>query len=119
MAASSHPLDKTLFERIIDREIPADIVHEDEQCIAFRDIDPQAPLHVLVVPRRPIVSLAQAAVDDAPLLGHLLVVAGNVAKAAGYDAFRTVINTGEAAGQAVFHLHVHVLAGRDLTWPPG
>ena len=109
----------TLFERIIAGEIPADFVHQDETCVAFRDIEPQAPFHVLVVPRKPIVSLAEASADDAATLGHLLVVAGEVAKAAGHEAFRTVVNSGEAAGQSVFHLHVHVLAGRPMTWPPG
>ena len=109
----------TLFQRIIDRQIPADIVHEDERCLAFRDIEPAAPLHVLVVPKKPIASLAAASTDDALLLGHLLVVAADVARREGHEAFRTVLNTGEAAGQTVFHLHVHVLAGREMSWPPG
>ena len=107
----------TLFSRIIAGELPADIVHRDERCIAFKDVRPQAPLHVLVVPITPIASLADAGGD---LLGHLLMVASRVAADAGYaDGFRVVINNGAAAGQTVFHLHVHVLAGRPLSWPPG
>ncbi len=108
----------TLFSRIIAGELPADIVHRDERCIAFRDVNPQAPLHVLVVPITPVASLADA--EDCELLGHLLRVASRVAADAGYaDSFRVVINNGAAAGQTVFHLHVHVLAGRPLSWPPG
>lgn len=111
---------KTIFEQIIDREIPADIVHEDDRCIAFNDINPQAPVHILVVPRKPIPKLADAQDDDAELLGHLLRTASRVASDQGYgDAFRLVINNGEAVGQSVFHVHVHVLAGRALSWPPG
>lgn len=111
---------KTIFEQIIDREIPADIVHEDDRCVAFNDINPQAPVHILVVPRKPIPKLADARDDDAELLGHLLRTASRVASDRGYgDAFRLVINNGEAVGQSVFHVHVHVLAGRALSWPPG
>jgi len=112
--------EKTLFTRIIDREIPADIVYEDEHCIAFRDINPQAPFHALVVPRQPIAKLADAAADDAELLGRLLLAAAEVARRHGYgDAFRLAVNNGAAVGQTVFHLHVHVLAGRGFSWPPG
>jgi histidine triad (HIT) family protein len=112
--------DKTLFERIIAREIPATIVYEDPQCLAFKDINPQAPLHVLVVPKQPIPKVSDALDADAPLLGHLLLVAARVARDAGYgDAFRLAVNNGAGAGQTVFHVHVHVLAGRPLTWPPG
>ena len=111
--------EKTLFEKIIDREIPAEIVHEDEQCIAFKDINPQAPLHVLVVPRKVIMELGKMEAADEALVGHLMKVAGEVAKTAGHSDFRAVFNSGAKAGQEVFHLHLHVLAGRDFTWPPG
>lgn len=113
-------MSKTLFEKIIAREIPGDIVYEDELCVAFRDINPAAPLHLLLVPRQPIPMLSQAEDDDAPVLGHLLRVAPKLAADAGYaEAFRLVINNGEAAGQTVFHLHLHILGGRSLHWPPG
>lgn len=109
-----------VFARILRGEIPAAVLHEDEHCVAFRDVAPQAPLHVLVVPKRPLCRLADAGAADAPLLGHLLVVAADVAQKQGFgDAFRLVVNNGAAAGQSVFHLHVHVLAGRPLHWPPG
>lgn len=114
------PDEKTIFQRIIDREIPADIVFEDDDCLAFRDINPQAPVHVLVIPKRPIVSLAEIEATDAPLMGHLLVVATQVAKQEGLeDGFRTVVNTGPDGGQEVPHLHIHLLGKRRLTWPPG
>jgi histidine triad (HIT) family protein len=108
-----------VFARILRREIPATLLHEDEHCIAFRDIAPQAPFHVLVVPRKAIARLGDANAADAPVLGHLLAVAAQLARAQGHADFRTVINSGAGAGQSVFHLHVHVLAGRDLRWPPG
>jgi len=112
--------DKTLFTRIIDREIPAEIVYEDEHCVAFRDINPQAPFHALVVPRRPLPKLSDAAATDAELLGRLLLAAAEIARRYGYgDAFRLAVNNGSAVGQTVFHLHVHVLAGRGFSWPPG
>lgn len=112
--------EKTIFERIIDREIPADIVFEDEQCLAFRDVAPQAPTHILVVPKKPIPRLVDADPEDTGLLGHLLTTAASVARQEGVgDAFRLVVNNGGAAGQTVFHLHVHVLAGRGFDWPPG
>jgi len=115
MAAS-----KTIFKRILDKEIPADIVYEDDRCIAIRDINPQAPTHVLVIPRVEIVSLVDANDANAPLLGHLLVVAARLAAELGLsDGYRTVINCGRDGGQTVDHLHVHVLGGRQLTWPPG
>jgi histidine triad (HIT) family protein len=101
----------TLFTRIIDREIPADIVYEDDQCIVINDISPQAPIHMLVIPRKPIVKLADAAAEDKALLGHLMWVAGEVARQVGVaDAFRLVVNNGQAAGQTIFHLHLHLLA---------
>ncbi|MEN8721210.1 MAG: histidine triad nucleotide-binding protein [Oceanococcaceae bacterium] len=110
----------TLFEKIIAGEIPGDIVHEDAHCVAFRDINPAAPMHILLVPRKPIPMLSQANDTDAALLGHMLRVAPTIAAKHGYaDAFRLVINTGADAGQTVFHLHMHLIGGRDLQWPPG
>ncbi len=112
--------EKTLFTRIIEREIPADIIYEDEHCVAFRDINPQAPFHVLVVPRQPIAKVADATAAHAEVLGRLLIAAAEVARQHGHgDAFRLTVNNGAAAGQTVFHLHVHVLAGRSFSWPPG
>jgi histidine triad (HIT) family protein len=110
----------TLFGKIIRREIPADIVYEDEHCLAFRDINPQAPTHVLLIPKQEIAKLADAGGEDQALLGHLLLAAGKVARQLGVaDAFRLVVNNGAEAGQSVFHLHLHILAGRPLRWPPG
>ncbi len=113
----------TLFEKIIAREIPADIVYEDDLAIAFRDIHPQAPVHLLIIPRKPIPRVGAATEDDAPLLGHLLLVAGKIAREQGFDGtdqgFRVVINHGRHGGETVPHLHVHLLSGRDLAWPPG
>ncbi len=111
---------KTLFERIADREIPARIVYEDAQCVAFRDIAPQAPVHVLVVPRRPLPSVAAATETDKNLLGHLILVARNIADQEDLGGgYRLVVNNGEDGGQTVDHLHVHLLGGRRLGWPPG
>jgi histidine triad (HIT) family protein len=111
---------KTIFTKIINREIPADIVYEDDQCLAFRDIHAQAPTHVLVIPKREIPSLADATDGDAALLGHLLIAARTVAKQLGLaNGYRTVLNCGPDGGQSVDHLHVHVLGGRRLGWPPG
>jgi len=112
---------KTLFQKIADREIPADIVYEDDLCLCIRDINPQAPVHLLIVPKKPIIRIAEAEPDDQATLGHLLLTARNVAKQEGFaDAgFRTVINNGSDGGEAVPHLHLHILAGRKLTWPPG
>lgn len=113
-------MSKTLFQKICDREIPATIVHEDEHCVAFKDVNPTAPTHLLVVPRKPIARLCDAAPEDQALLGHLMLVANKVAAEAGYgEAFRLVVNNGAAAGQSVFHLHLHVIAGRPMKWPPG
>jgi histidine triad (HIT) family protein len=110
----------TLFSKIIRREIPADIVYEDDLCLAIRDINPQAPTHVLLVPKKEIDKLSSARSEDQALLGHLLLAAGKVAKQLGVsDAFRLVVNNGAQAGQSVFHLHLHILAGRKLEWPPG
>ena len=113
--------DKTLFEKICDKEIPATVVYEDERCVAFRDISPQAPLHILVVPRQPIPRLALAGADDASVLGHLLLTAATIARSEGVaeSGFRVVINNGPHGGEAVPHLHVHLLGGRQLQWPPG
>ncbi len=112
--------DKTLFEKIIDREIPADIVYEDAQCIAFRDINPQAPTHVLVVPRKPIPTLDDLTEEDAPLVGHLFLVAQRIAADEGLTGgYRTVFNCKADAQQTVFHIHLHVLGGRSFSWPPG
>ena len=110
-----------LFEKIIAREIAADIVYEDEYSLAFRDINPAAPVHCLVIPKRCIERIAHARDDDRDLLGHLMMVAARVAKQEGLEAggYRLVVNNGEDAGQSVFHLHIHVLGGRKLGWPPG
>ena len=109
----------TIFQKIIDKEIPADIVYEDEQALAFRDINPAAPTHVLVIPRKPIAKVADMEGGDKELLGHLLRVASEVARREGLEDYRLVTNNGEGAGQSVFHLHVHLLGGRALGWPPG
>ena len=108
-----------LFCRIVAREIPAKLVAESEDCVAFRDIDPQAPLHVLVIPRRHVASLDEA--DDPMLLGRIAMMAARVARDEGVagSGYRTVMNTGADAGQSVAHLHMHVLGGRKLKWPPG
>ena len=110
-----------LFCKIIAGKIPGDFVHQDERCVAIRDINPQAPTHVLVIPREHLESLDDASQKDEVLLGHLLRVGARIANDLGHgeDGYRTVINTGAGAGQSVFHLHVHVLAGRSLGWPPG
>ncbi|MFT3991917.1 MAG: histidine triad nucleotide-binding protein [Luteolibacter sp.] len=114
-------VDKTLFQKIADREISADIIHEDNLCVAFRDISPQAPTHILIVPRKPIPRIAAATTDDTALIGHLLLTAGNIARAEGIDetGFRITINNGPHGGETVPHLHVHLLGGRQLNWPPG
>lgn len=111
----------TLFEKIIAREIPADLVYEDEQCIAIRDIDPKAPVHLLLIPKKLIARIGDAGVEDQALLGHLLLTAGKLARDLGFaeSGFRTVINHGAHGGESVPHLHLHVLAGRPLAWPPG
>mgnify|MGYP005718753189 FL=1 len=111
--------DDTIFGKILRGDIPCDEVYSDDRCLAFRDIAPQAPVHVLVIPRQPIESLRSASSGDEELLGHLLLVAARVARQEGLEDFRTVINSGASAGQTVFHLHVHVIGGRPLDWPPG
>ena len=114
-------MEKTLFEKIAEHEIPADIVYEDELCVAFRDISPAAPQHVLLVPRKPILDIAAAQQEDAELLAHLMLKVGEIARMLGIaeGGFRTVLNTGALAGQTVPHLHIHILGGRSLQWPPG
>ncbi|MFW6170034.1 MAG: histidine triad nucleotide-binding protein [Planctomycetota bacterium] len=112
--------EKTVFKKIIDGEIPADIVFQDEHCLVFRDVSPQAPTHLLVIPKKEIPSLDALQDQDHALAGHLLMVIARLARELGLaDGFRVVCNCGEAAGQLVPHLHFHVLAGRPLSWPPG
>ena len=111
---------KTLFQRIADGEIPAKLVHQDDRCVAFHDIAPQAPTHLLVVPREPVPRVAEATPGHADLLGHLLLVAAKVAAEQGLrDGYRLVVNNGRHGGETVPHLHVHLLGGRPLAWPPG
>ena len=113
-------MSKTIFKRIIDGEIPANIVYQDDRCLAFRDISPQAPTHILVIPKREIPSLADLTDEDALLAGHLLLVARRIARDEKLTGgFRVIINCGPDAGQSVDHLHLHVLGGRSLSWPPG
>ena len=110
----------TIFSKIIRREIPADIVYEDDLALAFKDIYPQAPVHILVIPKKPIVKLADAEPEDQALLGHLLLTAQRVAAGAGLNnGYRLVINNGADGGQTVYHLHLHILGGRQMQWPPG
>ncbi len=111
---------RTLFQKIIDREIPAKIEHEDEHCIVLHDIQPQAPVHLLIIPKKPIPRVGAAAPDDQAVLGHLLLVAGRVAgKLKLAEGFRLVVNNGPQACESVPHLHIHLLARRQMTWPPG
>ena len=110
---------ETIFSKIINREIPADILYEDDQALAFRDVNPQAPTHFLVIPKKPIPMLSDAGDEDQALLGHLLLVASKVAAEQGLEDFRLNVNNGAGASQTVFHLHVHVLGGRPFSWPPG
>ena len=113
-------MNDTIFSKIIKREVPADIVYEDDCCLAFRDTNPQAPVHILVIPKNPIAKISDASEADHLLLGRLLTTASKIAAEEGMgDAFRLVINNGAEAGQTVFHLHIHILAGRPLSWPPG
>ncbi|MCL4129833.1 UNVERIFIED_CONTAM: hypothetical protein GTU68_002472 [Idotea baltica] len=113
--------EKTIFKKIIDREIPADIIYEDDWCLAFHDISAQAPVHVLVIPKKEIVNVAGLRDEDTELAGKLLLAAGKVARQLGVadSGYRVVANCGADGGQSVDHLHLHVLAGRPLSWPPG
>ena len=111
---------ETIFSKIIRREIPADIVYEDNLALAFKDINPQAPVHIILIPKQPIAQLADAESKDHALMGHLLLTAKRVAQQAGLDnGYRVVINTGADGGQTVYHLHLHILGGRQMKWPPG
>ena len=113
-------MSETLFEKIINRDIPADIVYEDDLSIVIKDIQPQAPVHLLIIPKKVIPKLSDSTEDDRDLLGHLMLVANKVAKELQLDdTFRIIVNNGAKAGQSVFHLHLHLLSGRSLQWPPG
>jgi histidine triad (HIT) family protein len=112
--------EKTLFQKIMDREEPGDILYEDDRCVALRDINPQAPTHVLIVPRKPIPTLDALTEDDESLVGHLFLIAQKVAAEEGLaDGYRTVFNTGPDARQTVDHIHLHLIGGREMSWPPG
>ena len=113
-------MSETIFQKIIDKELPADIVYEDDSCLAFKDINPVAPIHILVLPKKRIEKISDSITEDKELLGHLFLVAGNIARDLGIeDAFRLVVNNGAGAQQTVFHLHIHLIAGREFNWPPG
>lgn len=114
-------MNETIFSKIIRKEIPANVVHEDDHCIAFHDVSPQAPTHVLVIPKKPIVNVADIGDDDAELMGHLWLTIRNVAKQLGLaeGGYRVVVNCGKDGGQSVDHMHFHILGGRALGWPPG
>ena len=119
-SAESLHVSMTIFKKIIDKEIPTDILYEDDFCIAFNDINPQAPIHILIIPKKEIPQLSLSDENDSELLGKLLIAANKIAEDHDTkDAFRIVINNGAKAGQSVFHLHLHLLAGRPLSWPPG
>jgi len=111
----------SLFVKIINREVPAKIVYEDDQCLAFYDVNPQAPVHILIIPKKPIASISEATEEDQALLGHLMLKAAQIATDKGLkeDGYRLVINTNKQGGQVVFHLHIHLLGGRQMKWPPG
>ena len=110
----------SIFTKIKNKEIPGNIVYEDDQCFAIEDINPQAPTHLLIIPKKPIPKLSDASEQDKELLGHLMWVAGEISRELGLDeTFRLVTNNGAKAGQSVFHLHLHLLSGRPLQWPPG
>ena len=113
-------MSETIFQKIIDKELPADIVYEDDICLAFKDINPVAPIHILVIPKKRIEKISDSNTEYKELLGHLFLVAGNIARDLGIeDAFRLVVNNGAGAQQTVFHLHIHLIAGREFNWPPG
>jgi len=120
VSLTSHSTMKTIFQKIIDREIPARIEHEDEHCIVLHDVQPQAPVHLLIVPKKLIPRVGEATAADQSVLGHLLLVAGHVARKLQLsDGFRLVVNHGPHACESVPHLHIHLLAKRQMTWPPG
>jgi histidine triad (HIT) family protein len=110
----------TIFTKIISREIPSDIVYEDDLCLAFKDINPQAPVHLLIIPKKQIATINDIESSDRELIGHLFLTAGTIAKQMGFDddGYRVVMNCNEAAGQTVYHIHLHLLAGKPLGWPP-
>jgi histidine triad (HIT) family protein len=111
---------ETIFSKIIRKEIPANIIYEDNLAIAFHDVNPQAPVHILVIPKEPIAKLSDAESKDHSLMGHLLLTVKRVAEQVGLtNGYRVVINTGEDGGQTVYHLHLHILGGRQMAWPPG
>jgi len=113
-------MSETIFSKIIRKEIPANIVYEDDLTIAFTDVNPQAPVHILLIPKKPIPQLSAAQSEDHALMGHLLLTAKRVAEQAGLEnGYRLVINNGDDGGQTVYHLHLHILGGRHLEWPPG
>ncbi|XP_063595035.1 uncharacterized HIT-like protein Synpcc7942_1390 isoform X1 [Penaeus indicus] len=119
-ASSESKHQPTIFDKIIDKSIPADIVYEDDKCLAFRDISPQAPTHILVIPKKRLAMLSDATEEDNSLLGHLLLTANKVAAQEKLDnGFRIVINNGKDGAQSVYHLHLHILGGRQMSWPPG
>ena len=111
---------ETIFQKIIDKEIPADIIYEDEKSLVFKDINPVAPIHILIIPKKQIEKISDAEQTDQDLLGHLFLVAGKVARQLGVEnAFRLVVNNGAGAQQTVCHLHIHLIAEREFSWPPG
>ena len=110
---------ETIFSKILNGEIDCDEVYSDELCLAFRDIEPQAPTHILIIPRKKIISLKELNKNDSELMGHLMIVTAKIARQEGLETWRTIINTGTDAGQTVFHLHIHLMGGRAFKWPPG
>ena len=108
-----------IFTKIINKEIPADIIYEDEKCLAFKDVNPQAPVHILLVPKKEIPSVREIKVGDQELMGHLMIKIPEIAKKLNLNSYRLVVNAGEDAGQTVLHLQIHILGGRRLNWPPG
>merc|ERR1711872_331966 len=119
-AQDAKPGGDTIFGKILRKEIPSTFIYEDDQCVAFMDVAPQAPTHFLVIPRKPIAMLSDAEDADEPLLGHLLNVARKVAKQQGLEkGYRLIVNNGQDGAQSVYHLHIHVMGGRQMSWPPG
>ena len=112
-------VEETIFGKILKGDINCEEIYSDNKCLAFRDVNPQAPVHILIIPRKEIKSLKETTEKDIEILGHLLYAAKKIAKLTGLEDWRTVINTGEKAGQTVFHLHLHIIGGRSLNWPPG